>query len=100
VRSKCLDHFRSSVRAAIFVSVFMLLRTVGAGAIPGQIQTQEGARIAEAARAERAPKLDGTLDDPLRARELFLLPFSDFYKLDPTRFFERTGDERQYSLEI
>jgi len=43
----------------------LLLRTVGAGAIPGQIQTQEGARIAEPARAERAPKLDGTLDDPL-----------------------------------
>src|SRR5438034_5567917 len=43
----------------------MLPRTVGARAVPNQAQTQEGARIAEAVRVDRAPKLDGTLDDPL-----------------------------------
>jgi hypothetical protein len=43
----------------------MLARTDGAHAVPNQAQTQEGARIAEAVRVDRAPKLDGTLEDPL-----------------------------------
>src|SRR2546425_2375260 len=43
----------------------MLPRTLGACAFPNQAQTQEGERMAEAVRVDRAPKLDGTLDDPL-----------------------------------
>ncbi len=59
----------------LILSFFLLPRSVGAGALP-----QEGARLAEAVRVDRAPKLDGTLDDPLwqSAR-----PITDFRQREP-----------------
>jgi hypothetical protein len=45
--------------------VFLLVDGVSVRAVPNQAQTLEGPRTAEAVRADRTPRLDGTLNDPL-----------------------------------
>src|SRR4029077_18377687 len=64
----------------LFIAVISLLVSAVARAVPNQGQTPEGARTAEAVRVDRAPKLDGTLDDPLwqMAR-----PITDFRQREP-----------------
>jgi len=65
VRNKRPGVFCSRSESALLFAVISLPVSVVARAVPNQGQTPEGARIAEAVRVDRAPKLDGTFDDPL-----------------------------------
>jgi Carbohydrate family 9 binding domain-like len=78
-RVNCSRHF---LVWALLISVFMLPRTVGARATPNAARSvpQEGARLAEAVHVDHAPKLDGTLDDPLWQSAK---PITDFRQREP-----------------
>jgi hypothetical protein len=66
----------------LLASAFFLPCGVGALAFanPPQFVPQEGARVAEAVRVERAPRLDGTLSDPLWQSAK---PVTDFRQREP-----------------
>ena len=80
VRNKRPSAFSRRSEFALFIAMISLLVSAVARAVPNQGQTPEGARTAEAVRVDRAPKLDGTLDDPLwqMAR-----PITDFRQREP-----------------
>jgi hypothetical protein len=80
VRNGRFHYFSRFLLWALLISVFMLPRTVGARALPNQAHTQEGARMAEAVRVDRAPRLDGTLNDPLWQ---LAKPIADFRQREP-----------------
>src|SRR5260370_31467151 len=51
---------------SVFVRCLLLLAVLGSSLLDGQVQPPTtGARVAEAARTERPPRLDGTLNDPI-----------------------------------
>jgi hypothetical protein len=66
----------------VLISFFLSSWSIEARSLPDAARSvpQEGARMAEAVRVDRAPKLDGTLDDPLwqSAR-----PITDFRQREP-----------------
>jgi hypothetical protein len=78
-RYKDFSHF---LLCTLLFQVFLLPRTVGARALPNASHSapQEGAYIAEAVRADRAPLLDGTLSDPLWQSAK---PITDFRQREP-----------------
>ncbi len=63
-RFDCFTHF---LFCTLLASLFLLPRSVGARTLPNAAHRvrQEGTRIAEAVRVDHAPRLDGTLNDPL-----------------------------------
>jgi hypothetical protein len=65
LRYLCLYCSGHIVKLVLFAAVLAPLCANGACARPAQDQSREGLPIAEAVRVERAPKLDGTLNDPL-----------------------------------
>jgi len=65
VKTERLDYFKCGLHRVLVISALMFPQTVGARAVQNQAQTGESERVAEAVRVDRAPKLDGTLDDPL-----------------------------------
>jgi hypothetical protein len=80
VRNKRPSAFSRRSELALFIAVISLLVSAVARAVPNQGQTPEGARTAEAVRVDRAPKLDGTLDDPLWQ---MAKPITDFRQREP-----------------
>ncbi len=56
---------RRIVKLILFTVVLAPLCANGASLPAAQVQSREGPPLAEAVRVDRAPKLDGTLDDPL-----------------------------------
>src|SRR5882724_6725503 len=80
VRNGRFNYFSHFLLWALLISVFILPRTVGARALPNQAHTQEGTRMAEAIRVDRAPRLDGTLNDPLWQ---LAKPVTDFRQREP-----------------
>ena len=65
MKTERLDYFKCGLHRVLVISALMFPQTVGARAVQNQAQTGESERVAEAVRVDRAPKLDGTLDDPL-----------------------------------
>ena len=65
---------------ALVIFVVISPRTAGAHALPSQARLQEGTRMAEAVRVDRAPRLDGALDDPLWQSAK---PITDFRQREP-----------------
>ena len=65
VRNKGFHRFGRFLLRALLASVLLLLRGVPAHAQASQTRSPVGASIAEAVRVDRAPRLDGTLNDPL-----------------------------------
>src|SRR6266849_4244602 len=65
---------------ALVIFVVISPRTAGAHALPSQARSQEGTRMAEAVRVDRAPRLDGALDDPLWQSAK---PITDFRQREP-----------------
>lgn len=59
--------FRQPSTFNISYSRGLVPESVGARALPNAAASvpQEGARVAEAARVDHAPRIDGTLNDPL-----------------------------------
>ena len=80
MRHERLDDFKRRLPWALVIYALMFPRTVGAQAVPNQAQTLAGARIAEAVGVDRAPKLDGTFDDPLWQAAK---PIKDFRQREP-----------------
>src|SRR5713226_6066810 len=80
VRNGRFNYFSHFLLWALLISMFILPRTVGARALPNQAHTQEGTRMAEAIRADRAPRLDGTLNDPLWQ---LAKPITEFRQREP-----------------
>ncbi len=80
VRKERFHYFSHCLRWALLVSVFMVPRTVGGDALPNHAHTQDDARRAEAVRVDRAPRLDGTLNDPLWQSAK---PIIDFRQREP-----------------
>src|SRR5713101_3661162 len=80
VRNGRFNYFSHFLLWALLISMFILPRTVGARALPNQAHTQEGTRMAEAIRVDRAPRLDGTLNDPLWQ---LAKPVTDFRQREP-----------------
>jgi hypothetical protein len=64
---KCFDYFNRVRVCSLVISVFLLPRNVGARTLPqaAHPDKQEEAGVAQAVRVDRAPRLDGTLNDPL-----------------------------------
>jgi hypothetical protein len=73
----CFSYLRLG---ALLVCVFMLPQSVSARDLPTQAHTQEGARLAEAIGVDHAPRLDGTLNDPIWQSAK---PIADFRQREP-----------------
>ena len=80
MRKERLHYFTYLLLGALLICPVMFSRAVGAHTRPGQSRPQEEARIAEAARVDQAPRLDGTLDDPLWQSAK---PITDFRQREP-----------------
>jgi Domain of unknown function (DUF5916)/Carbohydrate family 9 binding domain-like len=80
VRRERFNYFSHILLWAVLIFVVMPPRMVGAHALPSQARLQEGARMAEAVRVDRAPRLDGTLDDALWQSAK---PIIDFRQREP-----------------
>jgi hypothetical protein len=65
VEDKRYNYFGYLLLCTSFISVFTLPRRACALTNPARSIPDEGTRIAEAVRVDHAPKLDGTLNDPL-----------------------------------
>jgi hypothetical protein len=92
VRRERFNYFSHILLWAVLIFVIMLPRMVGAHALPSQARLQEGARMAEAVRVDRAPRLDGTLDDALWQSAK---PIIDFRQREP-----REGDPATEKTEV
>ncbi len=66
----------------LLIGTILLLESLPAMAVPGQANTPEGRRLAEAVGVDRAPKLDGTLDDPIWQSAKAI---TDFRQREPRR---------------
>jgi len=82
VSTKSFDRFSGTIRCALLIAAFFTPRNICAEAFPnpGRPAPQEGTREAEAVRVDRAPKLDGTLGDPLWQTAN---PITDFRQREP-----------------
>jgi hypothetical protein len=80
VRHERFNYFSHILLWAVLIFAVMPPRTVGAHGLPSQARLQEGARMAEAVRVDRAPRLDGTLDDALWQSAK---PIIDFRQREP-----------------
>src|SRR5437899_11178229 len=65
---------------ALAIFVVISPRTAGAHALPSQARLQEGIRMAEAVRVDRATRLEGALGDPLC---ISAKPITDFRQQEP-----------------
>jgi len=74
------DCFYRSVRGVLLAALLASSSTVVVPPLFAQDQAQEGPRVAEAVRVDQAPKLDGTLDDPLWQSAKIV---SDFRQKEP-----------------
>lgn len=79
-----MDAARRRVGGLAAIMAFLL---IGAGTESGQAQNQgaqvpaeEGTRVARATRVERAPRMDGTLDDPIWQQGA---PITNFRQREP-----------------
>jgi hypothetical protein len=71
---------RSGTAWAFLFCVFLLPQNVNAQALPSRAGSQQEVRVAEAVRVDSAPRLDGTLNDPLWK---LARPISDFRQREP-----------------
>src|SRR6476661_3432435 len=76
---ECSSRF---ILCTLLIAIFVQPRTVAAGGLPDPARPlpQEGTRKAEAVRVDRAPKLDGALDDPIWSSAI---PVTDFRQREP-----------------
>jgi hypothetical protein len=79
---KCFDYFNYFMVCTLLISVFLWPRNVGARTLPQTTHPdkQEETGIAQAERVDRAPRLDGTLNDPLWQSAK---PITDFRQREP-----------------
>jgi hypothetical protein len=92
VRTKRFIHVSRLPAWALSISVFLLVDGVSVRAVPNQAQTLEGPRTVEAVRADRTPRLDGTLNDPLWQSAKAI---TDFRQREP-----REGDPATEKTEV
>jgi len=76
---ECSSRF---ILCTLLIGMFVPPRTVAAESLPNPARPlpQEGTRKAEAVRVDRAPKLDGALDDPIWSSAM---PVTDFRQREP-----------------
>ena len=82
MKKELLDHFRALLCGIFLVATLSPRYSAAASPPTAALRSvpQTGTRVAEAVRADRAPKLDGTLDDPLWQSAK---PISDFRQREP-----------------
>lgn len=80
MNSECFRPFNDVSRLIFFIAAFLVPVSLGAKAFPNQANTPEEPRIAKAVRVDQAPKLDGTLDDPVWQ---LAKPITDFRQREP-----------------
>jgi hypothetical protein len=80
----CVQRNVSAASGTVFlialIGIVLWGRVVGARAVSTQAHSPGGARVAEAVRVDRAPGLDGTLNDPLWESAK---PITDFWQREP-----------------
>jgi hypothetical protein len=76
------SYFRRFLFYVFSIPVFLLVDSVSIDAFPksASADPQEGVRIAEAVRVDHAPRMDGTLNDPLWQS---VKPITDFRQREP-----------------
>ena len=94
MRNERFDHFSRVPVCAVLSSVFVLLPSIAAQGLPKTARSfpKSELRITDAVRVDRAPHLDGTLNDPLWQSAT---PITDFRQREP-----REGDPATEKTEV
>ena len=87
LRQDCYCH---SVRCIVFSALLALSYAAAVPTLFAQDQSLEGPRVAQAVRVDQAPKLDGTLDDPLWQSAKIISNFRQKEPLESEQATEKT----------
>jgi len=84
------DRYCHSVRCIVFSALLALSYAAAVPTLFAQDQSLEGPRVAQAVRVDQAPKLDGTLDDPLWQSAKIISNFRQKEPLEGEQATEKT----------